>query len=104
MRAIRDFAFANPGVLRAVACENPSQDRTEAEEMLALVKEAGLHGYLENQLPATAVARGKAILWERAASVSGAALYRKSDRGTFRPARALGSGKESGKAVACCST
>lgn len=74
MRAIRDFALANPGVLRAVACEKPlARTVREAEEMLALVKEAGLlHGYLENQLFATAVARGKAILWERAASVSGA--------------------------------
>ncbi|WP_104668247.1 Gfo/Idh/MocA family protein [Ensifer adhaerens] len=74
MRAIRDFAVANPGVLRAVACEKPlARTLREAEEMLALVKESALlHGYLENQLFATAVARGKSILWQRAASVSGA--------------------------------
>lgn len=74
MRAIRDFARANPGTLRAVACEKPlARTVREAEEMLSLVNEAGLlHGYLENQLFATAVVRGKQILWERAASAAGA--------------------------------
>lgn len=74
MRAIRDFAIANPGVLRAVACEKPlARTLREAEEMLHLVEEAALlHGYLENQLFATAVVRGKSILWARAAGAAGA--------------------------------
>ena len=41
--------------------------------MVRLVEQAGLlHGYLENQVFAPALARGKEILWERAARQAGA--------------------------------
>ena len=104
MRAIRDFALGNPGVLRAVACEKPlARTVREAEEMLALVKEAGLlHGYLENQLFATAVARGKAILWERAASVSGAPFIARATEEHSGPSRALVLARRAAGRRACC--
>ncbi|MFO6448735.1 Gfo/Idh/MocA family protein [Erythrobacter sp. NE805] len=59
--------------LRAVACEKPlARTLAEAREVLRLTEEAGLlHGYLENQLFSTAIARGKAIIWGRAVPGSG---------------------------------
>lgn len=40
--------------------------------MLRLAEDAGLnHGYLENQVFATPVLRGKEIIWRRAASTTG---------------------------------
>src|SRR5206468_3463788 len=45
---------------------------TEAREMLALAEDAELaHGYLENQVFASAVERGKEIIWRRAAPLAG---------------------------------
>ncbi|MHB1583708.1 MAG: Gfo/Idh/MocA family protein [Acidimicrobiales bacterium] len=59
--------------LAGVACEKPlGRTVAEAAEMLALVEHAGLgHAYLENQVFAPAVRRGKEILWRRAAATTG---------------------------------
>ncbi|MCY0148527.1 Gfo/Idh/MocA family oxidoreductase [Hoeflea sp. G2-23] len=73
MKTIHDFAVANPGALKAVACEKPlARTMREAEEMVRLVDAAGLnHGYLENQLFASAVERGRNIIWQRAVPTAG---------------------------------
>lgn len=67
MRAIHRALAAGQGSLRGVACEKPlGRDLAEAREMLHLAEEAGLnHGYLENQVFAPAVQRGKEIIWRR---------------------------------------
>lgn len=61
------------GTLVGVACEKPlGRNVAEAKKMLELVQRAGvLDGYLENQLFSPAVARGKSILWERGAALTG---------------------------------
>ena len=59
--------------LRGVACEKPlARTLAEARHMLELVRGAGLrHGYLENQVFAPALARGKEIVWRRAVPIAG---------------------------------
>ena len=57
----------------AVACEKPlARNVAEAAKMVEIVKSAGLlHGYLENQVFAPSVVRGRDLLWRRGASVAG---------------------------------
>jgi predicted dehydrogenase len=59
--------------LIGVACEKPlARTVAEAKRMLELVQRAGLlHGYLENQVFAPALARGKEIIWRRAVVIAG---------------------------------
>jgi predicted dehydrogenase len=59
--------------LVGIACEKPlASNLKEAKEMLRLVEKAGLlHGYLENQVFAPSVIRGKEIIWQRGASIAG---------------------------------
>src|SRR5262249_44617509 len=59
--------------LLGVACEKPlGRTLAEARQMVRLAEEAGLnHGYLENQIFAPSVRRGKEIIWRRAAAASG---------------------------------
>jgi predicted dehydrogenase len=59
--------------LKAIACEKPlARNAAEAARMVQLVEEAGvLHGYLENQLFAPSLERGKQIIWARGATVAG---------------------------------
>jgi predicted dehydrogenase len=59
--------------LIGVACEKPlARTVAEARRMLELVQRAELlHGYLENQVFAPALARGKEIIWRRAAAIAG---------------------------------
>ncbi|MGA2873333.1 MAG: Gfo/Idh/MocA family oxidoreductase [Candidatus Dormibacteria bacterium] len=73
MRAIRETVGSGRGHLIGVACEKPlGRSLAEAAEMLRLVSEAGLlHGYLENQVFAPAVRRGREVLWRRAAVAAG---------------------------------
>ena len=61
------------GELRGLACEKPlARTVAEATAVLELVKKAGLrHGYLENQVFAPAVTRGKEIIWARGAALTG---------------------------------
>ncbi|MBW7997057.1 MAG: Gfo/Idh/MocA family oxidoreductase [Candidatus Glassbacteria bacterium] len=62
------------GTLIGIACEKPlARNVAEARRMLELVKEAGvLHGYLENQIFAPSITRGREIIWRRGAALSGA--------------------------------
>jgi predicted dehydrogenase len=59
--------------LKAIACEKPlARNAAEAARMVQLVEEAGvLHGYLENQLFAPSLERGKQIVWARGAEFAG---------------------------------
>ena len=67
-------AAVNAGAsLRGVACEKPlARTVAEAKRMLALAERAGLrHGYLENQIFAPAVTRGRELIWRRGAALTG---------------------------------
>lgn len=59
--------------LLGVACEKPlGRNAAEAHRMLDLAKRAKLlDGYLENQVFAPAVTRGKEIVWARGAAIAG---------------------------------
>ena len=59
--------------LKGVACEKPlARNVAEAEKVIALVKSVDLPtGYLENQLFAPEVERGRALVWQRGAAVTG---------------------------------
>jgi predicted dehydrogenase len=59
--------------LIGIACEKPlARNAREARAMVSLAEEAGvLHGYLENQLFAPGIERGKDIVWTRGAAASG---------------------------------
>ena len=61
------------GTLKGLVCEKPlARTVREAERITRLVKDVGLaHGYLENQVFAPAITRGKAILWARGAALTG---------------------------------
>lgn len=61
------------GSLVGVACEKPlARTVAEARRMVDLVKRTPLlHGYLENQVFAPGVTRGKEIIWRRAAAIAG---------------------------------
>ncbi len=56
--------------LVGIACEKPlARNVAEASRMLELAQEAGLlHGYLENQVFAPSLTRGKEIVWRRGAA------------------------------------
>ncbi len=73
MRAIHAMVRERRSTLLSVACEKPlARNVAEAREMLHLAEEAGLnHGYLENQVFAPAVQRGKEIVWRRAVPSGG---------------------------------
>ena len=73
MQVIHAEVKAGRSKVFAVACEKPlARTVSEAREMVRLVEDAGLnHGYLENQVFATPVMRGKEIVWRRAASTTG---------------------------------
>ncbi len=59
--------------LVGVACEKPlARNVSEARQMLELVQRTPLlHGYLENQVFAPGLVRGKEILWKRAVAIAG---------------------------------
>ncbi|MEM1589384.1 MAG: Gfo/Idh/MocA family oxidoreductase [Candidatus Bathyarchaeia archaeon] len=59
--------------LVGVACEKPlARNVKEAQQMLELIEETKLlHGYLENQVFAPAVVKGKEIMWKRGAEKTG---------------------------------
>ena len=73
MREIHRLAKAGRAKLVGVACEKPlARTLAEAREMLHLAEDARLlHGYLENQVFAPAVQRGKEIVWRRAVPSGG---------------------------------
>ena len=61
------------GELIAVACEKPlGRNVKEAKRVLELTQQVGLlDGYLENQIFAPSVTRGKEIIWTRGAATTG---------------------------------
>jgi predicted dehydrogenase len=61
------------GELRGIASEKPlARNVAEAKRVMTLVKRVGLKtGYLENQLFAPAVTRGRDIAWARGAALTG---------------------------------
>jgi predicted dehydrogenase len=68
-----DAISSGHGRLKGIACEKPlGRNVREATEVLRLVKRARLnHGYLENQLFAPQVSRGRELLWGRGAALTG---------------------------------
>ncbi len=68
-----DAVTAGRGALVGVACEKPlARTVAEGRRMLdAVGRTPLLHGYLENQVFAPGVARGKEIIWRRAAPIAG---------------------------------
>ncbi len=66
-------AVAEGAELRGVACEKPlARNVAEALEVRRLIRETGLaHGYLENQVFAPQVERGRELLWARGAANTG---------------------------------
>jgi predicted dehydrogenase len=73
MEAICDALETGKGTLIGIACEKPlARNVGEARRMVQLVEEYGLlHGYLEDQIFAPAVTRGRQIMWSRAAALTG---------------------------------
>jgi predicted dehydrogenase len=61
------------GTLKAIACEKPlARNVEEARRVLELVNGVGLaHGYLENQVFAPHIERGRALTWARGAATTG---------------------------------
>ncbi|MEN3002423.1 MAG: Gfo/Idh/MocA family oxidoreductase [Armatimonadota bacterium] len=73
IEAIADEVKAGRAQLKGLAVEKPlARNLQEARQILQAVSEAGIpHGYLENQLFAPAVVRGKELLWRRGAAIAG---------------------------------
>jgi predicted dehydrogenase len=73
MQSICDALQSGKGKLIGVACEKPlARNVAEARRMVEMVERSGLlHGYLEDQMFAPSVTRGKQILWSRAAALTG---------------------------------
>ncbi|NIM91803.1 MAG: Gfo/Idh/MocA family oxidoreductase [Candidatus Aminicenantes bacterium] len=73
MEEIVHVLDSGKGELIGVTCEKPlGRNVPEAKKMLELAQKAGLlDGYLENQVFAPAVVRGKEIIWTRGAAISG---------------------------------
>jgi len=61
------------GTLRGLACEKPlGRNVTEAKKIADLARSVGLNtGYLENQLFAPDITRGRELIWARGASLTG---------------------------------
>ncbi len=73
MEEIVHAVESGKGELIGVTCEKPlGRNVTEAKKMVELAQEANLlDGYLENQVFAPSVTRGKEIVWARGASTTG---------------------------------
>jgi predicted dehydrogenase len=73
MEEIVEAIKTGKGELAGVACEKPlGRNVAEAKKMRELARGAGLlDGYLENQVFAPAVVKGRDILWSRGAAISG---------------------------------
>jgi predicted dehydrogenase len=70
---IADAIERGQGQLRGLACEKPlARNVAEAKRVLGLVRRAGIpHGYLENQVFAPQVRRGRELIWARGARTAG---------------------------------
>jgi predicted dehydrogenase len=70
---IADAVERGQGQLHGLACEKPlARNVGEAKRVLGLVRRAGIpHGYLENQVFAPQVRRGRELIWARGARAAG---------------------------------
>jgi predicted dehydrogenase len=70
---IVDAIKSGAGTLRGLACEKPlARNVAEAKKVAALAQSVGLNtGYLENQLFAPDITRGRELIWARGASLTG---------------------------------
>jgi predicted dehydrogenase len=70
---IVDAIKSGAGTLRGIACEKPlARNVAEAKKVAALAKSVGLNtGYLENQLFAPDITRGRELIWARGAALTG---------------------------------
>ncbi|MEO8576245.1 MAG: Gfo/Idh/MocA family oxidoreductase [Gemmatimonadales bacterium] len=66
-------AVKNGATLKGIACEKPlARNVADAKKVARLVASVGLNtGYLENQLFAPEVTRGKELMWARGAALTG---------------------------------
>jgi predicted dehydrogenase len=73
MEAIARVLESGRGELVGIACEKPlARNAAEARRMVELIEKTGLlHGYLENQLFTPAVTRGRSLIWDRGAALTG---------------------------------
>ncbi len=76
IETFEEIAYAvnnGKGNLIGVTCEKPlGRNVAEAKKVLELTQSAGLlDGYLENQVFAPSITRGKDIIWERGAATTG---------------------------------
>lgn len=73
LEAIVKTIKAGKGSLRGIAIEKPlARNAAEALRVVELIEESGLlHGYLEDQLFAPSLMRGREILWRRAVPLTG---------------------------------
>ena len=73
MEEIVSAIESGEGELIGVTCEKPlGRNVAEAKKVLELTRKVGLlDGYLENQIFAPSVTRGKEIIWERGAVITG---------------------------------
>ncbi len=70
---IVDAIKTGAGTLRGLACEKPlARNVSEAKKVAALAQSVGLNtGYLENQLFAPDITRGRELIWARGAALTG---------------------------------
>src|SRR5215470_6030794 len=73
LQEVCDVLSSGKGKLIGLACEKPlARNVAEARRMVELIEQSGLlHGYLEDQMFAPGVTRGKEIIWNRAAALTG---------------------------------
>ncbi len=73
MEAIAETIASGKGQLVGIAVEKPlARNVAEAKRVVELVEQTGvLHGYLEDQLFTPSVARGRELVWARAAPITG---------------------------------
>lgn len=70
---IADAVTSGKGKLKGIACEKPlARTVAEAKKVAKLIESAGInHGYLENQIFAPHVSRGRELIWARGAALTG---------------------------------
>src|SRR5215471_2800611 len=73
LQSVCEALKSGKGRLIGIACEKPlGRNVAEARRMVEMVEASGLlHGYLEDQIFAPSVKRGKQIIWDRAAALTG---------------------------------
>jgi predicted dehydrogenase len=80
VEAVAEEVTQGRAQLVGLCCEKPlGRNVAEARQIVATVQQAGLlHGYLENQVFAPGVVRGRELLWARAVPLTGAPYLARS--------------------------